>query len=138
MKAVSRERRLSRARWAEVAATALAVLGIPLVAVWPTLLPAYLGAFALSAGGLTLWQYRVMDEFRRTRFLKAWAAAGVAGLAFTGGLIVWAVLLLAPQGGPGLSVPVSLPLWGLYLPFLAMLVTFFGVTAYLYRRDAGG
>lgn len=133
-----RERHLSRARWAEVAATVLAVLGIPLVVVWPAILPAYLGAFALSAVVLTLWQYRVMDEFRRARFLKAWAAAGVAGLACTGGLIVWAVLLLAPRGGPGLSVPVSLPLWGLYLPFLAMLAAFFGGTAYLYRRDTRG
>jgi len=136
VKSTPRERRLSRARWGEVAATVLAVLGIPLVAVWPTLLPVYLGAFALSAVVLTLWQYRVMDEFRRARFLKAWAAAGVAGLASTGGLAVWAVLLLAPQGGPGLSVRVAVPLWGLYLPLLAMLVTFFGVTAYLYRRDA--
>lgn len=127
-----RERRLSRAKWGEVAATVLAVLGIPLVALWPPLLPAYLGAFTLSVVGLTLWQYRLMDEFRRVRFLKAWAAAGIAGL------VVWAVLLLAPQGEAGLSVPLTLPLWGLYLPFLVMLAAFFGVTAYLYRRDTQG
>lgn len=138
MKSPSRERRLSRARWGEVAATVLAVLGIPLVVVWPTLLPAYLGAFTLSMVGLTLWQYRLMDEFRRDRFLKAWAAAGVAGLTGMTGLILWAMFLLAPQAGPGLSVPVSLPRWSLYLPWLAMLAAFFVVTASLYRRDTQG
>jgi hypothetical protein len=134
----SRERRLSRARWGEFAAAALALLSLPLVFLRPTLLPAYLGFFTLSLVWLTLWQYRLMDEFRRARFLKAWAAAGGAGLTCMTGLIVWAVVPLASRGGPGLAVPVSLPLWGLYLPFLAMLAAFFGVTAYLYRRDTQG
>ncbi|MBB5235138.1 hypothetical protein [Deinococcus budaensis] len=134
----SRERRLARSRRAEVVAGVLALVGFPLVILWPTLLPAYLGAFLLLTAALTLWQYRVMDEFRRARFLKAWAAAGVAGLTALTGLIVWALVLLAPRGGPGLSVAVSLPLWGLYLPWLAMLAAFFAVTAYLYRRDTRG
>lgn len=138
MKPPSRERRLSRARWGEVALGGLALIGLPPVFLWPTLLPAYLGFLTLSTLAVMFWQYRLMDEFRRARYLRAWAAAGAVGLTGVTGLIVWAVVPLASRGGPGLSVPVSIPLWGLYLPWLAMLAAFFVVTAYLYRRDTRG
>ena len=115
-----RERRLARARRGEAVATVLAVLGLPL------------GLLL----GLMFWQYRVMDEFRRARCLRAWAAAGAVGLTAMTAPIVWALALLAPLRETRATLPtVPLPLWALYLPWLAMLVTFFGGTAFLYRRD---
>lgn len=135
---MNRERKLTRARWAEAAFTVLAVLALVGLVLRPALLPLFLGVFTLGTLALMGWQYRLMDEFRRARYLMAWAATGATGFAAVTGLIVWAVFNPArPEGSPG-AVPglqFTLSLWALYVPWTVMLAAFLGVTAYLYHRD---
>lgn len=134
----ARERKLTRARWAEGVFTVLAGVAVLGLVLRPALLPHFLGVFTLLTLALMGWQYRLMDEFRRARYLRAWASTGASGLTAVTGVILWAVF----EGHPGSPLPVSgapitVSLWALYVPWTAMLVTFFGVTAYLYRRDVG-
>lgn len=138
MRLPSRERRLARTRWVEAGVSVLGGVGTVGVLLRPSLLPLFLAVFFPLSLGLTVWQYRVMDEFRRVRLLKAWAAAGAAGLLALTGLIVWVAASSSGFAGPPETTPaLPLSLWALYVPWGLVLATFFGVTAYLYRRDTG-
>ncbi|SMB94117.1 hypothetical protein [Deinococcus hopiensis] len=131
-----RDRKLTRARWAEAVFTVIAGLGVMGLALRPSLLPLFLTTFTLVTLALMGWQYRLMDEFRRARYLKAWAATGVTGFLTLTGLILWTALEWrrgAQATSPSFQVAPSV--WALYVSWTTMLVTFFGATAYLYRRD---
>jgi len=131
-----RERKLTRARWAEGVFTVLAGVAVLGLVLRPALLPLFLATFTLLTLALMGWQYRLMDEFRRARYLRAWAATGAGGLTALTGVILWAVFH-GHQGAslPAPGAPVTVSLWALYVPWTAMLMAFFGVTAYLYHRD---
>lgn len=141
---MTHDRRLAQSRVAEAALTAFVGAGL----LWLLSQPPQLGTSGWTAALLALllgataavsaWQYRVMDEFRRARLLRAWALAGYTGFLAQTGVIVWG--FLAWRGAPHPPGPVRLTfgLAELYLPWLVTLATFALVTAFFYWRDVRG
>lgn len=139
------DRRLNRTRWVEAELTVLALA----VFLWLSRqLPVGPGASSgaalllvlvlLGTVAVNVWQYRVMDEFRRERMQKTWAITGYAGFLAVTGLIVWRVLTWPGLGLPpalARTTPLTFTLLDLYLPWTAMAVTLLVSTAFLYWRD---
>ena len=143
---LTRDRQLKRTRWAEAVLTVVAFAGLLLLGTQPGWIFRYapwitgslLGLLALGTG-ITVWQYRVMDEFRRARLLKAWAVSGGVSFLVLTGLIAWAAVGWAGHGLPaGLARDVPPPtftLTDLYIPWTAALAAYLLTTAFLYLRD---
>lgn len=143
---LTRDRQLRRTRRAEAALTALVFVALLLVGQRPDWIARYgpwitgglLGLLALGTG-ITVWQYRVMDEFRRVRLLKAWALAGIVSFLVMTGLIAWAAVGWAGHGQPAALArnvpPPTFTLTDLYIPWAAALAAYLLTTAFLYVRD---
>ena len=142
---MTRDRRLNRTRWVEAALTVLALA----VFLWLSRqLPVGPGASSgaalllvlvlLGTVAVNVWQYRVMDEFRRERMQKTWALSGYAGFVALTALIVWRTLTWPGLGLPeaaAQATPLTFSLAELYLPWIAMTLTLLLSTAWLYWRD---
>ncbi|UQN05749.1 hypothetical protein [Deinococcus sp. QL22] len=136
---VPREHQMRRTQWVEIALTLLVLVGMAVLFRWPAWIPLFLALMLPLALGLMLWQYRTMDEFRRARYLKAWAASGIMGTFALTGLLMWGVFSgLSPSFAKTPLPGVQLSVWLLYIPWGLSLLTFYAVTAFLYRRDTGG
>ncbi|MDB5045100.1 MAG: hypothetical protein JWQ08_1150 [Deinococcus sp.] len=134
-----REHQFRRTQWAEVALSVLSALAALLLLRFPLWMPAFLATVIPLSLGLMLWQYRTVDEFRRTRSLKAWAGAGMMGSFAVTGLLAWGVFGgLNSRSAPTSALDLTLSVWLLYIPWGVSVVTFYAVTAFLYRRDASG
>ncbi|WP_157451090.1 hypothetical protein [Deinococcus puniceus] len=133
---VPRERQMRRTQWVEVAFSLLVFVGLIVLFQFPSRIPPFLALMMPLTLGLMLWQYRTMDEFRRARYLKAWAASGIVGMTAMTGLIAWGVF--GALDGSSIRNNVQLSVWLLYIPWGISLFTFYAVTAFLYRRDTGG
>lgn len=133
---VPRERQMRRTQWVEVALSLLTLVGMIVLFRFPTWIPPFLALIAPLGLGLMLWQYRTMDEFRRARYLKAWAASGILGMVAMTGLIAWG--FFGELDGTSNSPNIQVSVWWLYLPWGLSWLTFYAVTAFLYRRDTRG
>lgn len=145
---MTRDRKLNRTRWVEAALTVLAAAGFLWLARQLPVGPAasrgaalFLSVLLLGTAAVSVWQYRVMDEFRRERMQKTWALSGYSGFAVLTALIVWRTLTWPGLGLPkalAQATPLTFSLAELYLPWVAMTLTLLLSTAWLYWRDARG
>ncbi|THF68609.1 hypothetical protein E7T06_15560 [Deinococcus sp. Arct2-2] len=136
---VPRERQMRRTQWVEIALTLLVLVGMAVLFRRPAWIPLFVALIMPLALGLMLWQYRTMDEFRRARYLKAWAASGIVGTFALTGLLTWGVFSdFGAVLNSGSAPDLKLSVWLLYIPWGLSLLTFYAVTAFLYRRDTGG
>ncbi|GHF72917.1 hypothetical protein [Deinococcus ficus] len=145
-RSLTRDLQLKRTRWAEASLTLLVVALMVMVNSRPSVISQYgswitgslLGVILLTTG-VTLWQYRIMDEFRRARVLMAWAVSGGVSFVLLTGLIVRGAVGWSGHGLPAaLARDVPLPtftLTDLYIPWTAALAAYLITTAFLYLRD---
>lgn len=104
---------------------------------WPAAMPAFVLLCILLSVALTGWQYRSMDEFKRQRFVKAWAVTGVFSFApWTGG-VLWRGFSTA-KPTPGQLPSLTLSFWQVYLVWASMFADHLCSVGYLYRRDPRG
>ncbi len=138
-RAVPREWKMRRTQWAEVGLSLVVLVGLIVLFQFPSRIPPFLALMMPLALGLMLWQYRTMDEFRRARYLKAWAASGIMGTFALTGLLMWGVFSgLTPSVVRTALAQVQISVWLLYIPWSISILTFYAVTAFLYRRDTHG